>query len=147
MKIEDVLAMWKTDCVIDDLNLDEATKHVATIHAKYVELLTQTKIELKRRELEQKVLLRDKWLHFNGKLDKAKIDEYGWKYDPFDGLKILKSDMAYFFEADPELQKSERRIEYIKTLKETLSDIVETIKWRHQSIRNILEFKKFTSGA
>ena len=103
INIEEIHEMWKKDSVIDDLNLDEASKQTARLHAKYLELLSTAKLRLKKFELDQKTLLRDKWLHFNGKLDKETIDKYGWPYDPFNGLKIMKSDMDYYFNSDPEL--------------------------------------------
>lgn len=146
LNIEDVLEMWKKDSVIDDLNLDEASKQNSRLHAKYLELLSTTKLKLKKLEMDQKILLRDKWLHFNGKLDKASIDQYGWSYDPFNGLKIMKSDMEYYFNSDAELQKSEAQVTYYKTLVETLQEVLDSVKWRHQTIKNILEWKKFTSG-
>lgn len=146
INIEDIHEMWKKDSVIDDLNLDEASKQTARLHAKYLELLSTAKLRLKKFELDQKTLLRDKWLHFNGKLDKETIDKYGWPYDPFNGLKIMKSDMDYYFNSDPELQKSEAQIIYLKTLVETLQEILDSVKWRHQTIKNMIEWKKFTSG-
>lgn len=146
LNIEDVLEMWKKDSVIDDLNLDEASKQNSRLHAKYLELLSTTKLKLKKLEMDQKILLRDKWLHFNGKLDKASIDQYGWPYDPFNGLKIMKSDMEYYFNSDAELQKSEAQVTYYKTLVETLQEVLDSVKWRHSTIKNILEWKKFTSG-
>lgn len=138
--------MWKKDSKIDSVALDESSKENSKQHAKYIELLSIVKLQLKKKEMEQKVLLRDKWLHFNGKLEKEKIDEYGWPYDPFNGLKVLKSDMQYYFESDPDLQKSEERITYLKTVKETLEEIVDVIKWKHQTIKNMIEWQKFTSG-
>ena len=51
-----------------------------------------------------------------------------------------------YYDADPEIQKSEEKIQYFKTLVETLSDIVDTIKWRHQTISNIIKWKQFQSG-
>lgn len=146
LNIEDVLEMWKKDSAIDDLNLDESSKQSSRLHAKYLELLSTTKLKLKKLEMDQKILLRDKWLHFNGKLDKATIEQYKWPYDPFNGLKIMKSDLEYYYNSDPELQKSEAQITYYKTLVETLQEILDSVKWRHQTIKNILEWKKFTSG-
>ena len=146
INIEQILEMWKKDSSIDDMNLDDASKDTARLHAKYLELLSVTKLQLKKKEMDQKVMLRDKWLHFNGKLEKEMVDKYGWPYDPFNGLKIMKSDMDYYFNADPELQKQESAIVYLKTLVETLQEIMDTLKWRHQSIKNMIEWKKFTSG-
>ena len=112
MTLDKILEMWKKDSVIDNGALDEFSKENSKNHAKYVELHSTIKLQLKRKEHQQKILLRDKWLHFSGKLSKEKIDQYGWPYDPFDGLKVLKSDFHYFFESDEDLQKSEEQITY-----------------------------------
>jgi len=146
LKLDDILEMWKKDSAINSAALDDASIEYSKHHAKYIELLSLTKLQLKKKEMEQKILLRDKWLHFNGKLDKETIDRYGWPYDPFNGLKVLKSDMQYFFDSDEQLQKSEELIVYLSTIKETLESIIDTIKWKHQVIRNCIEFQKFTSG-
>jgi hypothetical protein len=144
--LDDLINMWKKDCEIDEMNLDEASQKTAKIHAKYLELLSITKLQLKRKEMEQQVQLRDKWLYFNGKMDQADITARGWPYDPFNGLKILRNDMEYYFNADPELQKTEEKIVYIKTIVDTLEEIMGTIRWRHTHIKNMLDWKKFTSG-
>jgi hypothetical protein len=146
MTLDKILEMWKKDSVIDNGALDEFSKENSKNHAKYVELHSTIKLQLKRKEHQQKILLRDKWLHFSGKLSKEKIDQYGWPYDPFDGLKVLKSDFHYFFESDEDLQKSEEQITYLKTVEETLKEIVDNIKWKHSTIKNMIEFAKFTSG-
>ena len=102
---------------------------------------------LKRAEFKQKELLKDKWLYYNGKMDPDTLKEKGWNPDPFDGLKILKGEMDYYYEADPEIQKSEEKIQYYKTVIDTLNDIVDNIKWRHQTIKNIIEWKRFQAGS
>ena len=58
------------------------------------------------------MLLKDKWLWFNGKMDEETIKEKGWSDDPFDGLKIMKNDMQIFFNADKDLQKLNAQTEY-----------------------------------
>lgn len=146
MKLDDILEMWKKDSKIDPSLLDEASVKNSKNHAKYIELHSIIKLRLKKKEMDQKILLRDKWLHYSGKLSKEKIDEYGWPYDPFSGLKVLKSDFHYFFEADEDLQRSEEQITYLKTVEETLKEIVDNIKWKHSAIKNMIEFAKFSSG-
>ena len=145
--LDDLITMWKKDSEIDEMNLDESSQKVAKIHGKYLELISITKLQLKKKELEQKILLKDKWLYFNGKMDQAEIATRGWPYDPFNGLKIMNSDLEYYFNADPELQKSEERIIYIKTFVETLEEIMGTLRWRHTHIKNMIDWRKFTSGA
>jgi len=146
MKLDDVLEMWKKDNVIDEMHLDDTTIKSAKLHSKYLELLSVTKLQLKKKEMEFKVLLKDKWLWYNGKMSKTEIDARGWGYDPLSGLKVLKGDMDYFYNSDIHIQQAQGIIEYLKTLVETLSEIMETLKWKHQSISNIIKWRQFTSG-
>lgn len=138
--------MWEEDSVIAR-DLDEASRQTPKLHSKYLRLLSEAKMMLKRVEFEQKNLLRDKWLYYNGKMDREQLAKKGWIADPFDGLKILKGDMDYYYDSDPEIQQSIEKITYWKTIIDTLSDIMENLKWRHQNISNIIKWKQFESGA
>lgn len=138
--------MWATDSQIDKMKLDEASRLTPMLHSKYLSLLSTTKLQLKKAEHQQKVLLRDKWLWYNGKMSKEKMDALGWTYDPTDGLKILKGEMEYYYNSDLDIQKSEEKLQYYKTLIEVLTEIIDNLKWRHQTIRNIISWKQFESG-
>ena len=146
MNLERILEEWKTDSRIEMNALDASSVQTTVLHAKYLELHATYKLKLKDAEFKQSILMKNKWLWYSGKLSKEEIDRFGWDHDPYEGLKILKGDMAQFVEADPELQESEAKIEYLKTTIDTLKDILENLKWRHQTIRNTLEFKKFEAG-
>jgi len=145
--LKEVLAEWANDNQIHETHLDESSRKTPILHSKYLEKLANAKLLLKKAEFSQKTLLKEKWLYYNGKMDKEQIEDLGWDPDPFDGLKILKGEMDYYYDADPEIQKSEEKIQYFKTLVETLTDIVDTIKWRHQTISNIIKWKQFESGS
>lgn len=138
--------MWIKDCKIDTYQLDEASRKTPALHAKYVQLWSSAKLELRRAERAQKNLLKDKWLYYNGKMDHETIKEKGWVPDPFDGLKVLKGEMDYYYDSDPEIQKSEEVIQYWKTYVETVTEIIDNLKWRHQTISNIIKWKQFESG-
>jgi hypothetical protein len=147
LTLEQILDNWKKDCEIDDVELDKSSRDTPKLHAKYVELLSQAKLQKHRKEMEFKKLLKDKFMWYNGKMDKTTMDEKGWEYDPFDGLiKPMKSDMDYFYESDPHIQTLQSQIEYWKTVIDTLSDIVSNITWRHQTIGNMIKWRQFTSG-
>ena len=148
MNIEEVLKMWKEDSIINDLKLDDTTIKMARIHSKYLELITIAKIRRKKKDLNYKTLLKDKWLYYNGKLSKEQIDIFQWEYDPFGGLnKPLKGDMNYYYDSDIDIQKAQAALEYDKVLIETLEEIMNTIRWRHQNIGNIIKWRAFESGA
>lgn len=147
LTLEQILEEWKKDCQIDDIELDKSSRETPKLHAKYVELLSTAKLQKHRKEMEFKKLLKDKFMWYNGKMDKQTMDDLGWQYDPFDGLtKPMKSDMDYFYESDPQIQTLQTQIEYWKTVIDTLSEIVSNITWRHQTISNMIKWRQFTSG-
>jgi len=146
MNLEQILEMWKKDCVIDDIRLDDASKQTAAMHSKYLEILTLNKLSLKRKEADFKILLKNKWLWYNGKLSKQKIDDLGWEYDALNGLKVLKGDMDYYYDSDPHIQEANAKIDYLKTTIDTLEEIINNIRWRHSTIKNMIDWRRFESG-
>ena len=144
--LKQLLDEWKDDCKISEMHLDETSRQVPVLHSKYLDKLMNAKLILKKFEFEQKILLKQKWLYYNGKMDQNEIEKLEWDPDPFDGLKVLKGEMEYYYDADPEIQKSEEKIQYYKTVVDTLTEIIDNLKWRHQTISNIIRCKQFQSG-
>ena len=144
--LQKILDMWKKDSVINDMALDESSRDSAKLHGKYLEILSVNKMKLKKAELEFKVLLRDKWKHYNGKLSQEEMDSKSWNYDPLDGLTVLKGDMDKFYDADPVIQEHQSKMIYLQEVCDTLKEILDNVKWRHQTIKNMIEWRKFTSG-
>jgi len=147
ISLEQILEMWKKDAVIDDVCLDEETLKSSKLHAKYLELFSMAKLMLKKKEIEQESMKKDKWLYYNGKMSQQDMDNRKWKYDPFDGMtKPLKSDMDMYYSTDEDMVRIRAQIDYQKTIIDTLEEIMGNIRWRHTHVKNILDFKKFTSG-
>ena len=146
MDLNDILMMWKKDAVIDDVCLDDETIKSSKLHAKYLELFSMAKLMLKKKEMEYGSMKKDKWLYYNGKMTKEQIESRGWEFDPFEGLRVLKGEMDYYYDADTDIQKSELKIQQWKIVVETLVEIVDNIKWRHQTIGNMIKWRMFEAG-
>ena len=116
------------------------------LHAKYQDLLTSKILVLKQYQNKYNELLKDKWLWYNGKMDEETVREKGWEPDPFNGLKIMKNDMQIFFNADKDLQDLNAKIEYLKVTVDFLKECMQNITWRHQTIRNTIDWRKFMAG-
>ena len=133
MTLDDLKAEWKSDCEIDDIELDKSSLEIPRLHAKYSEYLTDAVVAQKNIQFQYNTLLKDKWLWFNGKMDENRIKELGWSDDPFDGLKIMKNDMQVFFNADTDLQKLSAQLELanirINFLKECMQNITCRCNW------------------
>ena len=146
MNIESLLEMWKKDAPIDEMALDEASRDSAKLHSKYLELYSVAKLRLKKLELDFKPLLRDKFLHYGGKLSQEELDIKGWEYDHLNGLTVLKGDMDKWYDADPVIQEHQLKIAMQEEIVNILKEIMDNVKWRHQNIKNMIEWRKFTSG-
>jgi len=109
-------------------------------------LLSIYKLQLKKKEGEFNILLKNKWLWYNGKLSKPQIDALGWEYDALNGLKILKGEMDYYYNSDPHIQEAKARIDYFKTTIDTLEEIINTLRWRHSVVKNMIDWRRFESG-
>jgi hypothetical protein len=146
LDLESIMKEWEDDCKIPQHQLDEVSRQTPSLHAKYLQVLSLTKLKLKRIENSQQNLLKDKWLYYNGKMDQDSILSKGWQPDPFNGLKILKGDMDYYYNSDPEIQEADEKVQYYKIMIQTLTEIVDSLKWRHQTIGNIIRWKQFEAG-
>lgn len=146
LDLESIMKEWEDDCKIPQHQLDEVSRQTPSLHAKYLQVLSLTKLKLKRIENSQQNLLKDKWLYYNGKMDQDSILSKGWQPDPFNGLKILKGDMDYYYNSDPEIQEADEKVQYYKVMIQTLTEIVDSLKWRHQTIGNIIRWKQFEAG-
>ena len=144
--LEEVLEAWSADSQLPRNGLDEASRATPSLHAKYLTILSKTKLRLKKAEMDQKSLLKLKWLWYNGKMDENQIKDLGWDFDPLNGLKIMKGEMDYYYDSDKEIQESELKIQYLKTMIDTLNEIVDTLRWRHQTIGNMIKWKVFEAG-
>ncbi len=146
MNLELILEMWKNDSVIDEVQLDESSRDSAKLHSKYLDLYSVAKLRQKDLDLKFKVILRDKFMHYNGKLSQEEMDRKNWDYDPLNGLTVLKGDLDKWYDADEVIQDHQKKMAYQEQVVATLKEILDNIKWRHQTIKNMIEWRKFTSG-
>lgn len=145
--IEDIIKEWESDCTVDSLALDDSTLKFARIHAKYIRHHATFKLRLRSSEARLAEMRHVKWLYYTGKLTKEEMDERKWPYDPFNGTsKPLRSDLETYIDADPDLRLLSDKKAYFQTAVELIAEILDTLRWRHQHVKNILDFRKFTAG-
>ena len=147
MNLEQLRNEWSKDCEIDDIELDKSSLEVPKLHAKYQEYLTNNILTLKNLEFQYNLLLKNKWLWYNGKMSQEQIKELGWDDDPFDGLKVMKNDMQIWYNADTDLQAISGKVAYQKIVIDFLKECMQNITWRHQTIKNTIDWRKFMAGS
>lgn len=138
---EELLTEWEEDSVIDKHQLDNAATTVPKLHHKYLKYYME--IKARRIALVSKldVLIKDKSAYYGGQ---ATADKY--KEKPFDIKIRTKIEIQRYVDADPEIQAVQQKIEYSDLMLQGVEFILESIKWRNQSIKNAIEWARFTAG-
>ena len=147
MKLESIQELWTSDCILDDLQLDAESKRIPELHNKYFKIFSDEKLRLVKHESKMKELSKLKWLYYTGKLDKDSLDRLEW--EPFE-LEIKsrnKLDLDRFLNSDKDTIEMQEKIEYQKEKINYLESIIKTVINRNFLIKNIIDWRKFTSGA
>ncbi len=128
------------DIKIDDTELDIESIRTPQLHNKYLKYYTEYSLRLRQVKDEYKYLRREKWEYYTGKAQPIVYEQ-----NPFD-LKILKSDIYIYLEADRDLQEVGQKEAYLETVVSYLEKILREITNRNWTIRNTIEWKKFLHG-
>ena len=140
MDLETLQNQVDVDLKIDDTELDLESIRTPQLHNKYLKLFTKYSLQLKKVKDDYDGLYKFKWEYYTGK---ATLSVY--KAEPFD-LKVLKSDVHIYLNADEELQKLGQRQEYLNVVVVYIERVLREINNRNWNIRNTIEWKKFLHG-
>lgn len=144
MKISELQEMWSEDCKIDLTNLGQEAVRVPTLHAKYINLLSSTRLNLRKAESDYNNCRRKKYRYYRGEMTKDELQEEGWSQ--WQGAKPLKNEIDEFLQGDSDLNKLTDKIEYFKTVLYQLEQIIRSINSRTWDIKSSIEWQKFTNG-
>ena len=139
--LDDVQHEWTIDSKIDPELLDEESIKIPQLHSKYLKYLSDVKLLKIKKEMEYKVLLREKFEYYTGK-----ADESVYKEKPFD-LKILKQDLSLYMDSDPEIQELGARINYYEEIMFFLEKVLHCLNNRGFQIKNSIDWQKFMQGS
>ena len=141
MTLEELQEQADKDLKINDTELDLESLKTPQLHNQYMKHLTKYKLMLSRAETEYSVLKKDKWEYYTGKADASVYAE-----KPFD-LKILRTDIDKYLDSDEDLQKQKQKVDYLSTTVDFLDRTIRQIGNRGFTIKNAIDWRKFTSGA
>lgn len=143
MKVEEIMAAWDQDCKVDRTELGFESTRTPELHNKYFKMLLLEGQMLRKLEVDYKKLLKLKWEYYLGQLDKDTLATQGWQ--PF-ALKVLRSDVEMYLDADDGLIVAKERFDSQKAKFEYLENILKKIHTRAFDIKNAIEWEKFKVG-
>ena len=98
---------------------------------------------LLKYEQEYKNLFLIKQQYYLRGLSKEELEEYGWEQNT---LKILKTDLGPYIDADPDLAGIKFKIDIQKEKTLFIKDIISELGKRNWTIRNAISDASFKAG-
>ena len=144
MKLSDLQDSWKDDCKIDEMNLGRESARTPNLHAKYLNYLSSTRLNLRKAESDYLNCRRMKYKYYRGEMTKQELEDEGW--EQWQGNKPLKNEMDEFLTVDSDLILLQDKVEYFKTVLYQLEQIIRSLNSRTWDIKNAIEWNKFTNG-
>ncbi len=143
MTLDELMTDWTTDAALPKDALDEASRQVPYLHAKWWRRLSTEKLHLKKLDFEYKILYRDKVEWYGGKM----LDEDRLKRKwPVNNRKVLPAQMATYIDADTDVQELMRRRTMVDEAVTFLIDVIKHINGRGFLISNMVKFLAFSQG-
>jgi len=140
LKLEDIMNEAEKFLQIDETNLAKESLETPKMYGKLLRIRTNESMLLQRYRFQLKKLYQDKRDYYLGRADPEV-----YKAKPFD-LKILKSEVDSYIEADDEIRDLTLKIEVQTEKLNYLDNVLKQVANRGFMIRNALEFQKMMNG-
>ena len=144
MKLAEIQEMWIADSAIDETNLGSESSRTPKLHAKYLQLLTNQRLNMRKSESDYLRMRRIKYRYYRGEMTQTELEEMNWPQ--WQGVKPLKNEMDEFLATDADLLNLQDRLEYHRAVFAQLEGILKSIHSRTWDIKNSIEWTKFTNG-
>jgi len=143
MLFDDIKKMAEIDLKFNESELDTESLRIPQLHGKYLNLLYDEKLLLRKWKNELSSLVKLKWEYYTGKMSEEDLKKYGW--EPF-SLRILKQDVELYMESDSDLNGRRDRVFVQEEKVNYLESILKMISSRQYHIRDAITWRKFING-
>ena len=141
MDLETLQEQVDKDLKINDTELDLESLKTPQLHNKYMKHYTKFKLMLTRAETDYSQLKRSKWEYYTGKADAS---VYAQK--PFN-FKLLRQDVDQYIQSNEDYIRAKQKVDYLQATVDFLDRTIRQITNRTFTIKNAIDWRKFTSGA
>lgn len=143
MTLDDYLTEWERDAAFELTALDVAARQTPLLHAKWWRFYSQERLRLKKVDSDYKLLYRQKWEYFLGKMDDVEREHLGWPPQP---LKILSQNVSVYLDGDADLQTLSKKRVYTEEVLRFLEDVIKQIHNRNYQLKTALDYLRFAQG-
>ena len=143
MNYDAISRLWKDHANIDITNLAEESAKVPNLHAKFYDIYSKENIKLTQMELNHEKLYRLKNEYYSCRITDQDLKANGW--EPFN-LRLLKDDLKMYINSDQDIIDSLLKICIQREKTEFLKSIIDQINKRSFTIKNSIDFLKWSGG-
>ena len=141
MDLEQLQELADKDLKINETELDLESLRLPQLHNKYMKHLTKFKLLLSKAEADLATTKKVLWEYYTGKADASVYAE-----KPFN-FKLLRQDVDQYIQSNEEYIKAKQKVDYLNTTVSFLDKTIRQITNKSFTIKNAIEWRKFTSGA
>jgi hypothetical protein len=140
MKFSDLFVMIEEDSKLDYSALDAESLKIPYLHGKYYPLFIEEARLHKKVSNEYKALKKFKSEYYLGRCEDKVYEEFPLQ------LKVLRSDLDTYLDADPELAALDEKLDTQKRKVEMLESFIKSLNSRGFNIKSAIDFMKFKNG-
>ena len=141
--VEQITAEWKSDCVIDDLNLDKENTRIPSLHSKYVGMMVDENKELRKFLRDRAILRRLLRSYYLGESEESDLERLG--RDQF-YKKILKNELNDHIDTDKTMVVLNAKVSAAEEKVDILKEIIRSINNRGYQLKNAIDWHRLTMG-
>jgi hypothetical protein len=142
--LQDIQVMWAADTKINELDLGREALKISELHAKYLNMLTATKMQSRRAYGKMLQYRRLKERYFLGLLSKDELASLGW--EPYLFAKPLKAELDKILDADTDVLQEGDKVAYLDTMVYQLEQIMRSLNSRTFDVKNAIQFFLWQQG-
>jgi len=143
IEIKQIAEEWKSDCIIDDLNLDKENTRIPSLHSKYVGMMVDENKELRKLVRDRAILRRLLRSYYLGEAEESDLEKLG--RDQF-YKKILKNELNEYLDTDKTMIVVNAKVSVLEEKVDVLKEIIRSINNRGYQLKNAIDWHRLTMG-
>jgi len=143
VRLDEINNEWAKDAVIEADRLDDHSRDIPRLHAKYSRFLSEERMIMRNLEADRDRLRLAKWERLTGMMSVDELKERGWEPER---KRVLKNDVDMYLAADDDMIQLNLRIGLQQEKVKLLESIVHSINSRSFTIGNAVKYLLFKAG-
>ena len=142
--IEEILAEWKIDSVIDESKLNHEIIKTSNLHSKYIGYFMHFKRKFAAADAKMNKMAWQKRKYFRGEMDKSDLIKHGWSQ--YNGLKPSSTELNQLLDFDSDMNDLKMIVSDYKTAVSCIEYILSQVKDRGYAMKNLVDYQRFMDG-